>query len=253
MIFALIDASFDELKYYIYGISSLLLVVLLWFTLSRPFRKGLFKYIKNHVFFIIVFGLYLLTYTISRLFFYETFKQMYTEDGLFEYLTAIFFLIAAALFVLSLVNFGKNLGGYMKFVIYALAFLCFFTGMEEISWGQRILGIETPEPLKELNYQEEITLHNLIDAQYYDAIYIPISLCLLLFFGFRNTKYAKFFGVPREYIPSKKFLVIALLLPLVCLYGKEHFEAVLSFLFFVYGYQLYQKSRNIANTKRLVS
>lgn len=253
MIFAYIDASFNELKNYIYGISLMLLVALLLYAFYRPFRKGLLEYIKNHVFFITVFGLYLLTYSISRLFFYETFKQMYTEDGLFEYLTAFFFLVAAILFVLTPINFGKNLSGYMKFIIYTLAFLCFFTGMEEISWGQRIMGIETPKPLKELNYQQEITLHNLIDAQYYDAIYIPISLCLLLFFGFRNTKYTKFFGVPRDYMPSKKFLVIALLLPLICLYGKEHFEAVLSFLFFVYGYQLYQKSRKSMNSKQLVS
>lgn len=99
--------------------------------------------------------------------------------------------------------------------------------------------------MKELNYQQETTIHNLIDARYYTAIYIPISFCLLLFFAFKNTKYKSFFGVPREYMPSKKFLVIAVLLPLICLYEREHFEAVLSFLFCVYGYQLYQKSRDI--------
>ena len=109
----------------------------------RPFRKGLLEYISNHVFFIIVFGVYLLTYVISRLFFYGTFKQMYTEDGLFEYLTAIFFLIASLFFVLTLTNSKKKMGGYMKFVIFTLAMLCFFTGMEEISWGRRILGIDS--------------------------------------------------------------------------------------------------------------
>ncbi|HET8735384.1 MAG TPA: hypothetical protein VFM69_02180 [Pricia sp.] len=215
----------------------------LLFVLYSPFRKGLVEYMKTHVFFLIVFGMYLLVYVVSRLFFFEeAFVHMYTEDGLFEYLTAIFFLMAALFFILFLFT-KKKVGGYVKFVVATLAVLCFFTGMEEISWGQRILGIETPSRMKELNYQQETTLHNLIDARHYTAIYFPISICLLLFFAFRNTKYKSFFGVPREFMPSKKFLVIALLLPLICWYEREHFEAVLSFMFCVYSLKLYRKTR----------
>lgn len=239
-----IDASFEELRYYLYGTCLILITGLLLFVLYPPFRKGLVEYTKTHVFFLIFFGIYLSVYVVSRLFFYEeAFVHMYTEDGLFEYLTAIFFLIAALFFILFLVNVKKEVGGYVKFVVATLAVLCFFTGMEEISWGQRILGIETPDSMKKLNYQQETTLHNLIDARHYTAIYVPISICLLLFFAFRNTNYKSFFGVPREYMPSKKFLVIALLLPLICWYEREHFEAVLSFLFCVYSFKLYQKTR----------
>lgn len=32
---------------------------------------------------------------------------------------------------------------------------------EELSWGQRIFGIETPELLKQYNKQQELTIHNL--------------------------------------------------------------------------------------------
>ena len=32
---------------------------------------------------------------------------------------------------------------------------------EEISWGQRVFGFETPEALKEVNEQDEFNLHNL--------------------------------------------------------------------------------------------
>ncbi len=40
--------------------------------------------------------------------------------------------------------------------------MLFFLGFaEEISWGQRILGIETPEALRMRNKQQEINLHNL--------------------------------------------------------------------------------------------
>ncbi|MDT7828410.1 hypothetical protein RQM65_07030 [Pricia sp. S334] len=238
-----IDTSFDELKPYIYGVASVLVLGALLFAFHRPFRWGLFEYIRTHSFFLTVFGVYLSVYVISRLFFFEeAFVHLYTEDGLFEYLTAIFFLIAAIFFVLAYRHHRKQWNGYLKFVFLTLALLCFFTGMEEISWGQRILGIETPERMKELNYQQETTLHNLIDARHYTAIYTPISLFLMVFFAFRNTNYASFFGIPRKYMPSKKFLVIAIFLPLICWYEKEHFEAVLSFLFCVYGYQLYRSS-----------
>lgn len=42
-----------------------------------------------------------------------------------------------------------------------LALGCFASAGEEISWAQRVLGLETPEALRESNEQEEITLHNL--------------------------------------------------------------------------------------------
>ncbi len=42
---------------------------------------------------------------------------------------------------------------------YALLFLV--VGGEEISWGQRIIGMQTPDALKELNVQKETNLHNI--------------------------------------------------------------------------------------------
>lgn len=237
------DLQFEEVQYYVYGLAGLLLTGLILFVFFKPFRKGLIRYIQNHVFFLVIFGLYLSVYVITRLFFFEeVFVHIYTEDGLFEYLTALFFLIASFFFSLAYFNARDSLGAYMNAVILALAGLCFFTGMEEISWGQRILGIDTPDAMREINYQEEITLHNLIDARHYGWIYAIISLCLLAFFAFRHTPFTSFFGIPRAYMPSRKFLGIALLFPLISWYEREHFEAVLSFVFCVYGYQVYQES-----------
>jgi hypothetical protein len=36
---------------------------------------------------------------------------------------------------------------------------------EEVSWGQRILGLQTPETLAEINRQDELTLHNIDDVR----------------------------------------------------------------------------------------
>lgn len=243
MIMTLLNASFEQLKYYIYGLSTLLLIGLLFFVFHKPFRAAVLAYVKNNVFFLTVFGLYVFTWLFTRLFFFEeVFVYLYDEDGPFEYLTTIFFLIASVFFVLMFFNSKKELNGYMKFVILALAILCFFVGMEEISWGQRILGIETPEEIKAINYQGETTLHNLIDGRILNFMYLPISICLLLFFAFKNTKYDYFFGVPRKYMPSKKFTGIALLLPLLGFHEPEHLENVISFVFCVYAFQLYKIS-----------
>ena len=47
----------------------------------------------------------------------------------------------------------------LLFVGFALAM--FFVSGEEIAWGQRLLGIDTPPELVEINKQNEITLHNI--------------------------------------------------------------------------------------------
>ena len=41
----------------------------------------------------------------------------------------------------------------------------FFIGMEEVAWGQWLLGFGTPEPLREVNAQGETTVHNIVGLQ----------------------------------------------------------------------------------------
>jgi len=62
-------------------------------------------------------------------------------------------------------------------IVYAGAL--FFIAGEEISWGQRLLKFDTPEELKEVNYQDEFTLHN-IDTF---AAYIWQTYVLLGIYG----------------------------------------------------------------------
>ena len=45
------------------------------------------------------------------------------------------------------------------FVVLGLA--CLYVFMEEISWGQRVFGFDTPELLKQHNLQREANIHNL--------------------------------------------------------------------------------------------
>lgn len=84
------------------------------------------------------------------------------EDGPVEYGTALMLLVSALVLAWQAVRqfrMGRALAG-VCLTLYALIFV-FGTG-EEISWGQRIFDLETPDYLMERNYQEEITLHNIV-------------------------------------------------------------------------------------------
>lgn len=76
------------------------------------------------------------------------------EDGVFEYVTVVCFLVASALFF-----FAWRESGNAFFLLLALAL--FVGAGEEISWGQRLIGFRTPEALASVNAQQEFNLHNL--------------------------------------------------------------------------------------------
>lgn len=96
----------------------------------------------------------------------QSIRYLAREDGIYESIGAIFFLITSVIFFVS---FWKcDTGNDFKFiktrknVFYLLLGIVFFIGFgEEISWGQRIFNVETPELFKEINVQNEINLHNL--------------------------------------------------------------------------------------------
>ncbi len=89
---------------------------------------------------------------------------MILEDGPFEWGSALLFLAAAFFFMMSFLR-SKSKSKYWpqrRAWLYILLALFFFVAFgEEISWGQRIFGLETPDFLKEHNVQEEINIHNL--------------------------------------------------------------------------------------------
>ncbi len=88
---------------------------------------------------------------------FETLSSGYTvEDGLIESSGAFFFLLASLVFLYSYRKTQPR-----NLFLLGMALVLFLGFGEEISWGQRIFNIETPESVKEINIQEEINLHNL--------------------------------------------------------------------------------------------
>ena len=87
------------------------------------------------------------------------FADVYTvEDGLVEWLTVLVLLCCGGL----LLKRSILQGGQKRWLSLILALLCLFGAGEEISWGQRLLQLETPAFFSEHNAQEEIGLHNLV-------------------------------------------------------------------------------------------
>ena len=84
------------------------------------------------------------------------------EDRFLEVIGAGSLFITGILYLLSA---GKERSGgstrikWLFCLVLALVFI--FGAGEEISWGQRIFGVETPESWAEINVQDELTLHNL--------------------------------------------------------------------------------------------
>ena len=97
-----------------------------------------------------------------------TFDWLIQEDGLYETVGTLGFLAAAVFLAVNAVRThrairdGRDDSSRLKpWILGGLGLGLFFAAGEEISWGQRILGIETPDELADANVQGETNLHNL--------------------------------------------------------------------------------------------
>jgi len=109
----------------------------------------------------------------------ETARILGEEDNLVEWVSfgALFLGLAMILiiFLRGLISLKNNPLIYLSLLLFA--FLLFIMGMEEISWGQRIFGLQTPENFNG-NSQNELNLHNFVTTEA-DTLYY-IGICILL-------------------------------------------------------------------------
>jgi len=139
----------------------------------------------------------------NNYFSYDTFVK---EDGPAENATSILYFISAIFSVLIsaiFIKIDKKLFG----ILYLILFVFFIViALEEISWGQRILNLETPD-LFSANLQGQIGFHNLPMLNDPANLYFPI-IGVIGTFGWAlyliksNTKYNFFV---RHFIPKWYF------------------------------------------------
>lgn len=92
-------------------------------------------------------------------YFTETFV---VEDGFVEWLTVVALVASAVLMLGRAWQLRRVRTPLFLFVTVMAAAVFLFGAGEEISWGQRIFSVETPEWLAERNKQSEMNLHNLV-------------------------------------------------------------------------------------------
>jgi|GEM_PF-156005 len=105
----------------------------------------------------LVFAVYL-----SR-FNHDAFRyEFVVEDGFIEWCTVLVLFSTMLVCARRLVTLRRHRSYLFLSVTTILMLLCLFGAGEEISWGQRIFGLETPDFLSDKNAQGEIGLHNLV-------------------------------------------------------------------------------------------
>ncbi len=105
---------------------------------------------------ILITGIILSFYDIA------SFGQYTREDGEIEWLTVVALLLVSYTCFNRALSLRKNRHWTFLLVSLLLGIIFFFGAGEEISWGQRILGIESPDYFKEKNTQGETNFHNLV-------------------------------------------------------------------------------------------
>jgi len=84
------------------------------------------------------------------------------EDGVVETVGAAALFAASCFFAFAAIRSRKRKQRLSKQLALALLAVAFFVGAgEEISWGQRLLGVEPPADVREANRQGELNIHNL--------------------------------------------------------------------------------------------
>lgn len=84
------------------------------------------------------------------------------EDGFIEWCTVIVLFCTMLVCGKRFLTLRRVRPPLFLTVTMLLTLLCLFGAGEEISWGQRLFGLETPDYLKDRNAQGEMGIHNLV-------------------------------------------------------------------------------------------
>lgn len=92
----------------------------------------------------------------------EIYRRLQREDGWCEYAGCFFLLLTGLYLAAAAWRQARRRGPQRRWAAFLIvgSLLFLWAAGEEISWGQRLLGLETPPVLAELNEQGELNLHN---------------------------------------------------------------------------------------------
>ncbi len=166
------------------------------------------------------------------------YKMFTGEDMIAEYLQVVCWVTSFLLTLWVVKNVGVYDNKVIALLYVLLAIGIFFLIGEELSWGQRLFGWQTPEAYKEINKQDETNLHNIHGVGYtfkwlhmmigaYGAV---LPLVLLRRGVFRNTRAELSMLVPHY------TLIPFFLMPFTWRLYRNLFDAPKDFYFVVSEY-----------------
>ena len=94
----------------------------------------------------------------------DLYYQMVQEDSAIEWGTFWAFLLASGLAWVGAVRQRKN-DATLPWCFIGICLFCLLVAMEEISWGQRLLGYRPPSYFLEHNFQQEFNVHNITSTK----------------------------------------------------------------------------------------
>lgn len=169
------------------------------------------------------------------------------EDGLVENETALMLFGISLLCLYHLFRLWKFKKPLWKLGTILFVILFFFAAGEEISWGQRIFGVESGEFFQENNAQGETNLHNLVvgDTKVNKLVFSQLLMVVMVLylvvvpFLYRKVKWIKnladTFAVPIvEWRHTIAFIVCTILVSIIPADRKwEVYELAFGVIFFL--------------------
>lgn len=107
------------------------------------------------------------------------YRQLVAEDGIVEWASVLFWLMACVLVVLRLMR-RPGVGVQGKLLPVLMAAFFFVCAGEEASWGQRVIGISTPEIIGSINVQNETNLHNMGSISVFSNAFFMLTVGFFL-------------------------------------------------------------------------
>lgn len=152
-----------------------------------------------------------------------TYDRITQEDHLVEYIGFIFLLVTGGYLIaagfLGILEKKRKLYACALLLLVGLVFIV--AAFEEISWGQRLLGFQTPEKLVQQNDQNEFNFHN-IDKKFFDRLVDRLNIIFIFFAAaMLLLKKPQLWGIR---MPDVFITLAFALMPFYHQYNQVHFD-----------------------------
>jgi hypothetical protein len=139
------------------------------------------RFSRTEVAVLLLVGLSIVTGYILLFMDVKLFERFTVEDGLVEWLTVLGLLLGAFTCFRRVVILRRTRPAVFLIFLVLMGLVLFFGAGEEVSWGQRLFGIQSPAYFKEHNAQGETNIHNLlVDGVKLNRIIFTILLAIVL-------------------------------------------------------------------------